>query len=61
MGYNAIIVCVDRLTKIRHFVPTINEITAEGTADLFIANVYKLHKFSNTVISDRRPQFNSLF
>ena len=61
MGHNAIMVYVDRLTKIRHFVLTINKITAEGTANLFITNVYKLHEFPDTVISDYGPQFNSLF
>ena len=38
-GYHAIIVCVDRLTKIRHFIVTTNKITAEGTANLFINNI----------------------
>ena len=61
MRYNAIIICVNRLIKIRHFVPTTNEIIAEGTTNLFINNVYRLHRFPNTVISDRGPQFNSLF
>ena len=61
MRYNAIIICVNRLIKIRYFVPTTNEIIAEGTTNLFINNVYRLHRFPNTVISDRGPQFNSLF
>ena len=61
IGYNAIIVCVNRLTKIRHFVLTINKITAEGTANLIINNVYRLHGFSNIVVLDCGPQFNSLF
>ena len=53
--HNAIMVCVDRLIKIKHFVPTTNKIIAEGTADLFITNVYKLHGFPNTVMSDCGP------
>ena len=61
MGYNAIMVCVDRLTKMRHFIPTTNEITAEDTADLFVNNIYKLHGFPHSTVSDRGPQFNSLF
>ena len=61
MGYNAIIICVNRLTKIRHFMPTTNEITAEGTANLFINNVYRLYGSPDTVVSDCGPQFNSLF
>ena len=61
MGYNVIIICVNRLTKIRHFMPTINKITAEGTTNLFINNVYRLYGFPNIVVLDRGPQFNSLF
>ena len=53
MSYNAIIVYMDRLIKIRHFISIINKITAEGTANLFITNIYKLYGFPSTVISDR--------
>ena len=31
----------------------INKIIAEGTADLFINNIYKLHSFPHLIISDR--------
>ena len=55
MGYNIIMICVDRLIKIRYFVLIINKIIAKGTADLFITNVYKLHRFSDTVISNYGP------
>ena len=50
--YNAIMIYVNRLTKMRHFVSTINEITAKGTANLFINNVYRLHGFPDIVVSD---------
>ena len=55
MRHNAIMVRVDRLIKIRHFVLTINKIIAKGTANLFITNVYKLHGFSNIVVSNYGP------
>ena len=32
-GNNAILTFVDRLTRYSHFVPTVNTITAAGTAD----------------------------
>jgi len=38
-GYNAILVVVDRLTKIVHFIPTTEKTTAEGLARLFRDNV----------------------
>jgi len=42
-GYNSFLVVVDRLTKIVHFIPTIEKTSAEGLARLFRDNVWKLH------------------
>ena len=55
ISHNAIMVYVDRLIKIRHFISIINEIIAEGTANLFVTNVYKLHSFPSTIVSNRGP------
>ena len=52
MGYNIIMIYIDRLTKIRYFILIIIEITAEGTINLFINNVYKLHGFPAIVVLD---------
>jgi len=38
-GYNAILVVVDWLTKMVHFIPTTEKMTAEGLAKLFRDNV----------------------
>ena len=38
-GYDAILVVVDRLTKMVHFIPTTEKTTAEGLARLFRDNV----------------------
>ena len=38
-GYNAILVVVDWLTKIVHFIPTTEKMTVEGLAKLFRDNV----------------------
>jgi len=56
-GYDSILVVVDRLTKIVHFVPTTEKTSAEGPARLFRDNVWKLHGLPKSIISDRRPQF----
>jgi len=42
-GYDSILVVVDRLTKIVHFIPTMEKTSAEGLAQLFRDNVWKLH------------------
>ena len=48
---------VDRLTKIVHFIPTTEKISAEGLARLFRDNIWKLHRLPESIILDRGPQF----
>jgi len=55
--YDSILVVVDKLTKIVHFIPTIEKTLAEGLARLFRDNMWKLHGLSESIISDRGPQF----
>ena len=52
-----ILVVVDRLTKIVHFIPTMEKTSVEGLARLFRNNVWKLHGLPESIISDRGPQF----
>jgi len=56
-GYDSILVVVNRLTKMVHFIPTMEKTLAEGLAQLFRDNVWKLHGLSESIISDRGPQF----
>ena len=56
-GYDSILVVVDRFTKIVHFIPTRERISAEGLAQLFRDNIQKLHRLPDSIISDREPQF----
>ena len=56
-GYDVILVVVDQLTKMVHFIPTTEKTTAEGLAKLFRDNVWKLHGLPKSIISDRGPQF----
>jgi len=55
--YDSILVVVDRLTKIVHFIPITEKTSAEGLARLFRDNVWKLHRLPESIISDRGPQF----
>jgi len=57
--YDAILVVVDRFTKMGHFIPTIERTSAEGLARLFRDNVWKLHGLPDSIISDRGPQFTA--
>jgi len=56
-GKDAILVVCDRLLKMTHFVATTERTSAEGLARLFRDNVWKLHRFPESVVSDRGPQF----
>jgi len=56
-GYNTILVVVDWLTKMVHFIPTAEKTMAEGLAKLFRDNVWKLHGLPKSIISDRGLQF----
>ena len=52
-----ILVVVDRLTKMVYFIPTTEKTSAEGLAQLFRDNMWKLHRLSESIISDRESQF----
>ena len=56
-GYDSILVVVDRLTKMVHFIPTIEKMLVEGLARLFRDIMWKLYGLSESIISDRGPQF----
>ena len=58
-GYDLILVVVNRLTKMVHFVSTTEKTSAEGLAQLFRDNVWKLHGLPKSIISDRGPQFTA--
>jgi len=54
-GYNSILVVVDRLTKMVHFISTTEKTSAEELARLFRNNVWKLHGLPESIILDRGP------
>jgi len=56
-GKDAILVVCNWLSKMTHFVATIEGTSAEGLARLFRDNVWKLHGLPKSVVSDRGPQF----
>ena len=56
-GYDSILVVVDWLTKMVHFIPTTERMMAERLVRLFKDNVWKLHGLPESIISDKGPQF----
>jgi hypothetical protein len=60
-GHDGVLVFVDRLSKMAHFVPTKQTVTAPEVARLFIDNVYRLHGLPKSIVSDRDPRFTGHF
>jgi len=60
-GHDAVMTVVDSVSKRAHFIPTHTTVTAEGTAWLFLHQVWKLHGLLKYVVSDRGPQFVTRF
>ena len=60
-GKNAIMVVVDRFSKMIQLFPISTEITSQGMAKIFRDEIFKLHGIPKKVISDRGPQFVLLF
>jgi len=60
-GFDAIWVVVDRLSKMRHFIPCHTTIDAIEMAKLSLRQIVRLHGLPATIVSDRSPQFASTF
>ena len=60
-GHTTVLVVVDRLTKMSHFIPLVRLPGAEQTAEAVVRNVFKLHGLPKDIVSDRGPQFASKF
>ncbi|SOV03297.1 uncharacterized protein UDID_18617 [Ustilago sp. UG-2017a] len=60
-GFTAILVVVDRLTKMATFVPTTNTLDAPELAKLFLRHVYSKHGLPTSIMSDRGSEFTSHF
>lgn len=57
--HDAVLVLVDSLSKMAHFVATRKEVTAEETVELLADRLIRYHGFPNVLISDRDPRFTS--
>ena len=59
--FDSILMVVDQLTKMTHFILCNKTITKERTTKLFIDHIYRYHSQSEDIVSDRGPQFISKF
>ena len=60
-GHDAVLVCVDPLSKMTHMAATTTTVTAEGTARMFADHVIKLHGWPTDIVSDRDSPFAGKF
>jgi hypothetical protein len=58
---DSILVFVDRMTKMSHFIPCIKSTSAPDFAKFFVAHVVRLHGLPDSIVSDRGSIFTSHF
>ena len=56
-GNDTIWVVVDHLSKVAHFLPVREKITASQLADLYVSRIVVLHGVPKKIVSDRGSLF----
>ncbi|GJP33882.1 hypothetical protein CLOM_g18386 [Closterium sp. NIES-68] len=59
--HDAILVVIDKFSKMGHFIPTHMTARTEETAQLFVRYIISQHGIPTTLISDRDPKFTCKF
>ena len=57
--YDVILVVINRLTKMSHFIPCKKDLDAWQFATLFMQNIVRLHEIPRDIITDRVSLFTS--
>lgn len=60
-GNTTILTVVDRFSKMAHFFPLAKLPSAKETAELLLLHVVRVHGIPVNLVSDRGPQFSSVF
>jgi hypothetical protein len=60
-GKSVILTVVDRFSKYCHFTPLAHPYTAESVAQVFFAEIVRLHGVPQSMVSDRDPVFTTIF
>src|SRR5437868_7993568 len=58
-GYDDILVAVDRLTKMSHFIPCRKDINAKQFVIVFLKEIFRLYELPRDIITDRGSIFTS--
>ncbi|GJP37734.1 hypothetical protein CLOM_g22155 [Closterium sp. NIES-68] len=60
-GHDAILVVINKFSKMGHFIPTHSTARTKEMAQLFVRYIISQHDIPTTLISDRDPKFTSKF
>ena len=60
-GFNALLIVVDRLSKVPYYIKTTADVNSKQVAQLFFDNIFRLHSIADSVVSDWGTQFISEF
>ena len=60
-GHTALLVVVDKLSKMTHLIPTTTQVTGEEMARLYVDHVFKHQGCPKAIVSDRDPRFTGKF
>ncbi|QRW24092.1 Retrotransposable element Tf2 protein [Rhizoctonia solani] len=60
-GFNAILVVIDSFSKMGHFIPTPKKVTVKGLAEIFVNNIWKVHRLPIKTVSDIGMTFTGKF
>jgi hypothetical protein len=60
-GFDAIMVVVDRFSKMAHFIPTKETVTAQEAGRLFFTHMFKHRGLPKGIVLDQDPKFTSKF
>jgi hypothetical protein len=61
LGFDSILVVIDFLSKMSHFIPCKESSPSSTSASLFRKNVFRLHGLPDNIVLDRGPTFVSKF
>ena len=59
--HDSIMVVVDKLTKVAHFIPIKSMHKTDAIAKIFMKEIFRLHGFPKAIVSNRDPKFTSNF
>ena len=59
--HDSVLVVVDRLTKLAHFIPVRTDHSLDKIAELYIKEIVRFHRIPISIISYRDPRFTSRF